>query len=426
MGMTPSKLAVLIVAQDVAFAVAGPFWASLADNGVSRRLLLSSGAIAWGLLTMILAFVSEFYFMVVLRALNGACLGLILPITQAVVAEDSPLSERGYSFGLVEFSNKALGQMFSAVVVTSISNKEVFGFEGFRVAFFGVALLSLAVGSVVHLWMVDKPRPWTPENIGVTVELKKFLSYLRIPTFLVVVVQGMFGTIPGAALNFATMYFQYLGMPDFQAASTFAMYVLGGGCGSLVGGIIGDRLAAHTEDHGRPLTAQVSVILGIPLAYLAFTMRPSVDSLFTIGGVMFMLGLFSSWCAAGCNKPIFLQIVPASSQASAVAWEFCVEHTSGHLIGPLAVGFISQHFFNYTPTTAQIPSMDPVIRMRNADALGKSLTLSTIIPWSICFLLFGFLHFTYKHDVRPMDLLDKQTDVGQDSERESTPNYATA
>lgn len=410
LGMSPSKLAVLVICQDVALAVAGPFWGSLADNGCSRKKLLTTGAAVWGLLTMALAFVSNFYTMAVLRLLNGVCLGLLTPITQSIVAEESPFGTRGYSFGLIEFSNRAIGQVLATMAVTSFSNQPILGFEGWRMVFFSVALLSLGLSAVVYLCMEEKPRPWTPENVSLAKEFKKFISYFGISTFVVVVAQGMVGTIPGAALQFSTMYFQYMGMLDWQAAFAFSMMVLGGGFGSLLGGAIGDRLAAYSENHGRPLTAQLSVILGIPFTAALFTMHPSRDSMVaSISAMTFMFGLVSSWSSTGCNRPILLQIVPAGCTASAMAWEFCLEHTSGHLIGPVAVGFISEHIYGYKALSEQVDQMPPEVRAGNAEALGRSLALSTVLPWIVCFALYSLLHCTYKNDIRPEGLLCKSS-----------------
>jgi MFS family permease len=360
---------------------------------------------------MVLAFVSDFYTMAALRVLNGACVGLMIPISQSMVAEEAAFAERGFNFGLLEFGNRAIGQLAASVIVTSISNQLIFGIEGWRLAFFAIAFLSLALALVVWYFMEEKPRQWNPDNIGLMVELQKFAGYFRITTFVVIVAQGMIGTIPGAALQFATMYFQYLGMADAEAAVAFSMFVLGGGLGALLGGIIGDRLAVWSPDHGRPLTAQMSVFMGIPFVAMIFTIDPSRGSmLLTFSTLMFMLGLLSSWCATGCNKPIFLQIVPSGSRGSAMAWEFCLEHTSGHVIGPLTVAFVSQHFFGYTTTEQSVADMPPEVRQQNADALGKSLTISTVIPWILCFVIYGFLHFAYKYDIRPEALLEKESD----------------
>jgi predicted MFS family arabinose efflux permease len=337
--------------------------------------------------------------MAVLKVLNGAFLGLMIPIVQSIVAEESEVKHRGYNFGWIDLCNKGIGQVVATLAVTSVSNLILFGMEGWRVAFMAVGILSLILAAAIALLMEEKPRPWTPENISILLEFKKFVAYFNIPTFSVICVQGMFGTIPVAAMSFATMYFQYRGLLDYQAAIVICMFHLGGGIGSLLGGVIGDTLNVYSRNHGRPWTAQISVLLGIPIVYAAFTVEPPPSmAMRSLASLVFMLGTLSQWCAAGCNKPIFLEIVSKDSQASAMAWNYCLEHTCGHLIGPMAVGFISERFFSYTVTQEQVTSMPPAMRQHNADSLGNSIAISTALPWTICFFLYGLLHFTYRQD----------------------------
>lgn len=407
LALPPVQLATLAIGQAVAFAMSGPLWANLADNGFPRKKLLCAGACAWSICSLLLGFVSNFQIMVAIRIVNGVALSMVTPIGQLIVAEASPYSRRGYNFGWIDLS-RSFGQLFSAVVMTSISNQTVLGVEGWRFGLFAMAWFSLALAILITFLMDERPRQWHPERVSILNELRKFVAYFEIPTFTVIVVQGIFNTIPYAALSFGTLYFQYLGMADWQAAAVFSMVHFGGGLGALLGGVIGDRLAAVSPSYGRPLTAQMSVFFGIPLAAIIFSVRSVEGGMyFNVGGLMLMLGLFSSWSMPGCIKPILLQIVSAGSQASAMAWMLAVEQTFGRFIGPLAVGLISEKVFGYTSTTDQLDTMAAEVRSANADALGKSLLLATILPWSICFGLYGFLHYTYRHDVRSEGLLNK-------------------
>ena len=49
-----------------------------------------------------MAIVTEFYWMIVLRALNGAALATLMPISQSIIADLTVPSERGYAFGWVQ------------------------------------------------------------------------------------------------------------------------------------------------------------------------------------------------------------------------------------------------------------------------------------------------------------------------------------
>jgi MFS family permease len=388
-----------VICQDVAFALAGPFWGSLADNGFPRKTLLCLGAGGWSLLSLTLAFVSTFEMMAILRCMNGTMLGMLVPIVQSIVADESEVRDRGYNFGWIDMCNKAIGQTVAIFAVTSMSNMTIFGMDGWRVAFLAVGVLSLVLALAVALLMQEKPRSWKPERVGIIVEAKKFMGYFQIPTFNVISLQGMFGTIPYAAMTFGTMYFQYRGLLDWQAAIVMGTLSIGGGLGSMVGGIIGDKMHRYSSTHGRPMTAQLSVLLGIPIVYVTFTCHPPPGSrVHVLAGLVFMLGLVCSWCSAGCNKPIFLEIIPKDSVASAMAWQSCLEHACGHFIGPMAVGYISEQVFSYSIETEQVSSMTPVVQEHNANSLGNAIAISTVLPWIACFCLYGFLHITYTLD----------------------------
>ena len=61
-------------------------------------------------------------------------------------------------------------------------------------------------------------------------------SYFTKPTFLCLVGQGLFGSIPGNAFNYATMYFQVNGLSDTQAAGLSTIFQLACAIGNLLGG----------------------------------------------------------------------------------------------------------------------------------------------------------------------------------------------
>lgn len=51
-------------------------------------------------------------------------------------------------------------------------------------------------------------------------EMARDLSLvLRIPTFIMIVIQGFFGTMPWMAMGFMTLYLQMLGFSDVRAAA---------------------------------------------------------------------------------------------------------------------------------------------------------------------------------------------------------------
>lgn len=61
-----------------------------------------------------------------------------------------------------------------------------------------------------------------------------------------------------------------MGMSNSAASVMVALYLLCGGLGGLLGGWIGDKVAARWPDHGRIAATQFSVIIGVPFALLIF------------------------------------------------------------------------------------------------------------------------------------------------------------
>lgn len=401
LGLKPTQLSILAGVQGVAMALSLPFWGNLADSGFPRKRILAGGAMAWGTLTLVLAFAVNFNMMVGLRLLNGAALGTIIPLIQSLIPEISLRRELAVNFGVIDFGNKLLGQALATFVVASISQKIMLGVEGWRLAFISIGVASFGAAFLVHACFSEARRTWRPANMSVMREFQVLLSYFRIPTFLAIVLQGIFGQIPWYAMSFATMYFQYIGFPDTQAGLFVSLIVVGAGLGSIVGGLISDGLTRWKRFAGRPLTAQMSVLLGIPVAYVLFN-GAGGGSATANASLCFTLGFLGSWCNVGCNRPIFCDIVSLDNRSSAYAWMYCIDTTSGSLFGPTIVGILSEQVFNYHSNRDSFSNMSPKVRADNTDALAKSLLIGTVCPWIVCFLLYTSLLFTYQRDVEAL------------------------
>lgn len=402
LNLRPSALGGLALAQGVACAICGPFWGNLVDSGVSRKALLTVGAGMWGTCTLLLAFASRFVTMAILRALNGMALAMLLPVVQSFVVDLAPKSERGYIFGRIFFFSN-LGQVIACLFVTPISNQEIYGTSGWRFALAVVGVMSWSVMLLVPLLVVEEPRAWRPDRFGIRKEFQKLMQFLTIPTFGVIILQGVFGTIPGAAQSFTTMYLQYCGFSDALCALMNSLRIIGDACGGVLGGYIGDFLSTRTPRFGRPLTAQISLLASVPMVYFVF-MRPPLTpighevAMGAMAGFLFTHGLMGSWTAPGCICPIMCDIVPRRNLASAYAWELALVFCSGNTLGPMLVGYLSQGYFGYHMSTNEVGA--PGVREQNAIALGKAVFVSSVLPYLACALFFSLMYITYNLDVQ--------------------------
>lgn len=398
-GLTPTRLAILSMCQALTQSVAAPLWGILVDSGWSEKWLLVGGSMAWGILTLLLAGITEWYPMLLLRTLNGIALATLTPVSQTIIAKGSVPAERGYFFGMCELA-LCMGQLLCAVLATSISNEVVFGMDGWRFAFCVVAVASIVLAILLSL-LLHSTGQHEPKEVSISAEIDNFCHCCSIRTFRIIVLQGCFGSIPWSALAFAIMFFQYVGISDVEAAVLFSMFLIALGLGNLLGGFIGDSLTKWSRYHGRPLTAQISVASGIPLIIwlLAFIpRRPS--SVVHYGALMCLFGLTASWCKTGVNRPICTEVVPASGQARILSWLVALEGSVAACLGASLAGILAERVFGYEPQRADdLDSISPELRSRNTNALAMGMLWMCVLPWMVCFIVYAFLHFTYRHDV---------------------------
>lgn len=399
--LNPSLLALLLLYQGVAMALAGPIWGNLTDSGCFRKVLLMLGAASWGICTLLLSFVSSFTSMAVLRTLSGVFLGSLMPVLQSYVADNVPTVRRGHAFGLICFFTY-LGNVVSYLVILPISETYVLGMVGWRFAFIAIGLLSFVIVFMLAVFADCDVRDWRPDRLGIGQELDKIRNFLSTPTFGVLVVQGICGVTPGAALSFGTMYFQYSGLSNSTCTFINVAQTLGGAIGGLVGGYIGDAWHRSSPHHGRAFCAQLSVLLSLPCVYVLFVAEPSHEFMAFVFGFLYMAYQFAaSWVEPGCINPMVCDVIPQSAVASAIAWEVAIVYFVGNSLGPLLAGNMAGQF-GYKLSIDTISTMDEASRVRNAKALGQMLVILTIIPTVASGVLMSLLHLTYPRDMDAM------------------------
>lgn len=406
LGLSPTDLATLGLCQALAASLTTPVWGILVDNGCSGKRILVCGSIAWAILTLLLAFVTHFHAMLVLRTLNGIALASLTPVSQAIIVSITPPAERGARFGMCGGAMN-LGMVLCSVFATSMSNTVVFGLDGWRVAFTVVSMVSLSLAFVLATCMEDiRHQDWRATDLYN--ELRTFLSYFKIPSFVIIVCQGCLGSVPWSSLAFLTMFFQYIGIPDNRAALLYAVMLVALGLGHIVGGHIGDGLTKISRFHGRPLTAQISVLCGIPCVWLMLGCVPrQPSSWLTYALLLTCFGITASWCSSGVNRPIFTEVVPSGSQGRVIAWLAALEGSSAACFGGPMVGLLAETTFGYRPQQEQVQDIDPSIREANVHALASGMLFMAIMPWIACFAIFSFLHLTYRCDVQRLELEQK-------------------
>jgi len=406
LGILPVHLASLAMAQALMQACACPIWGLLADHQfMQRKTILAVGCAGWGLVTVGLGRARDLESMITLRGMNGLLLGTMSPMVQSIVADVIAPEQRGRAFGCVCCS-VSFGAVCTSLLVTPLSHRVVFGESGWRYAFFLIGVMSICVASMVMMTVVEPVRKLSPNRspfdkgqprFSVGTELSRVASYFRIPTFLVLCGQGMFGAIPWNALSFTTLFYQLSGFSDIEAATLASLGIMSGGAGQLLGGHIGDYMERRFPLHGRPLTAQISVLCGIPLVYVIFCGFPTEPEYFWMRAVLVCcFSVTATWCCTGVNRPILSEIVDQQDRSSIFAWMLALEGSVGALLGAPLVAFLAQRGFGFhVQPTQKVHGPDS----DQAAAIGLALAWVCSGFWTVCLLLYSFLHCSYRRDV---------------------------
>jgi len=398
--------------QALAQSGSAPIWGVLSDRQIIRRKdLLVLGCILQGVITVILAGVDELEFMILLRALNGAMLASLRPVAAGIIADVTPEAGRGKVYGWLQLALN-LGLCSGGLIGVPFSTKNILGLQGWRVAFIGIGSISISVGVMVMLAMTEPPHQHagckgankTKGGGVLKQEVLRLKSYFQMPTFCFLVIQGCFGCIPWNALAYATLFFQVRGLGDEQAASLAALGAVSAALGSLMGGVIGDKAAEKSKLHGRAFIAQISVVAGIPIAYLFFMTSPPESATYVWYFFLVMsLGLTATWCATGVNWPIISEIVDPQGRASIMAWLTALEGSVAAVGGNAAVGVLAQNVFGYN-LRAVDPSKPREIDLEATHALGRALMLTSFVPWIICLSFYTMLHWSYPRDLLHIEM----------------------
>ncbi len=233
-----------------------------------------------------------------------------------------------------------------------------------------------------------------------------YIKILKTRTFVLVVLQGVVGTIPWNGILFMVIWLQYNGFDPIIAGVIFAIIALGAALGNLLGGFLTDRAAKWRPKSGKIILAQIAVLSGIPLAIIIFALIPKVtDSmpLFLIFGVL--TGLLITWNTP-INNSIFSEIFEPEIRGTV----YSVDRVFEGGIAALGTVFVSAvaAFLGYVTPIGEIGSLPPAVRYTNMMALSQAMLWVAVIPWIFCLIFYTFVYKTYPKDAEKIRTLLEQ------------------
>ena len=103
---------------------------------------------------------------------------------------------------------------------------------------------------------------------------------------------------------------------------------------------------------------------------------------------MLFYGSMISWCSA-VNQTTFADVTPQRIRSTIYSLDRVVEGCIGAASAPL-VGVVAVRVFGFDESQVGAGG--------NGAALGTSLGWNVMVPWTVCFVAYSFLHWTYPKD----------------------------
>ncbi|XP_049405536.1 uncharacterized protein LOC125869024 [Solanum stenotomum] len=397
----------------------------------NRANVIALGAFLWSSATFLVAISSTFAEIAVSRALNGIGLAIVTPAILSLVADSTHDTNRGTAFGWLSLTG-GLGSILGTLMSVLIAETSFMGIPGWRISFHLVGIISVLVGLLVRLFAKDprfldrdvnaKDLP-TPEPFQEQVRelLKEAKAVIKVPSFKIIVAQGVFGSFLGTSLSFTTMWLELVGFSHKTTALISSLFVVSLSCGAVFGGFMGDVLAKHLPNSGRIMLSQISTGSAIPLAAILLLLLPNDPSTALLHGlVLLILGFCASWSGPATNSPIFAEIVPERARTSIYALDRSLETIIASFV-PMLVGTLAQQVFGYKPIPEGSSTSGEIETDRqNAASLAKAMYTAIGIPMVICCSIYSLLYFTYPRD-RDRVLLQQIDETGNSPSEEQQP-----
>jgi len=173
-------------------------------------------------------------------------------------------------------------------------------------------------------------------------------------------------------------------MGSGQLCSAFAQYF---------SGWLGDYVHSVRKYNGRVYVAQFSVAAGLVVMLVMLEVLPKDSSAMLLFiGTNCLFNLVATWPVNATNRPLIADVVPPWSRASIFSYFHMLE-TIPAAFGGYMVSYLAQNEFGYTKPN-DISAISDAERAENIKALTSALVVIITIPWILCFLTYGTLHWT--------------------------------
>lgn len=357
-GLSDTALGTLGTAFTLIYAVVGLPLGRLADR-VSRRHILGTGVLVWSLLTAASGLCTSFAQLFVMRLGVGLGEASCAPAASSLIGDLFPSHQR----------SKALSVFMLGLPIGIASSFLVGGYVakayGWQMAFFLAAVPGLLC-SVATWLLMREPERGASELHDVGARRRDGSSIrlvLSIPSMWPIVASGALHNFNMYAIGafIAPLLIRHHHV-DIAQAGTYSTFVFGlsGIPGLFFGGLLADRLTRRWLG-GRMILSAAMFLLAAPLTYLAVDAAPGDPMGFAIP---MSLGVAAMYVYYSTTYSTIQDLVEPSLRGTAMATYFCAMYLLGASLGPVVMGWLSDHYVHAAAAAAGLsgaagPTLEP-------------------------------------------------------------------
>ena len=330
------------------FGLASLVFGILADKGNKKRILFWT-IILWGILTGLCGFAQQFWDLIIFRIGVGVGEAALGPIALAILAgfftkEKLPIALG--IFGSGPFLGSALAAWGGAAVITNISIAKPFlgplsHLANWRLTFIVFAFLSLMLALLIRFLPMPKEEiKINKDNTPVLPFIKKAWKFFTL-LFLGVTMTGIIGY---SVLAWGVeMLIRVHDLPKSYAGQNFGLFnIIFGIGGSLGFGILASSYMSKGIKNANLLIAPITLFFcWLSLLLFSLSNSSTFAQIGLIGLIFFMSAGPGLYASAVQNAS------PVNLRARTASFYYISANVVGFALGPFALGFLNDNFFNY-------------------------------------------------------------------------------
>lgn len=348
-------LGVLGTAFMVVYTIGAPVFGRLAER-YSRWALVGVGVILWSLASGASGLAGGFVALLLTRCCVGVGEAAYGPVAPALISDFYPVKMRGQVlayFYLAIPVGTALGFVIGDAVARSGIGpwgERALGIqaESWRWAFYVVVVPGILLG-LWSLFMKDPPRGQADLQHGVGARKVAWRDYgvlLRTPSYVLCTLGMTAMTFAMGGIAFWMPYYlaHKAGKPDAVKIIFGVVTVVAGLCGTLLGGVVGDKL--RTRFAGSYfLVSGVAMLVGFP--FMLLTLHAPFPAIW----VWLFVAVFCLFFNTGPTNTIIANVTHPSIRAAGFALNIFVIHALGDVLSPVVIGILSDRYSMNTAFT---------------------------------------------------------------------------